>query len=72
MYILDVYYSLCITWIMHQQLCGYKVEEKLYVGVCEQKRLNTTGLFHQEFVLKIFLHIHAFRTMFVWAYVRSM
>jgi hypothetical protein len=28
---------------MHQQLWGYKVEEKLYVGVREQKRLNTTG-----------------------------
>jgi hypothetical protein len=31
---------------MHQQLWGYKVEEKLYLGVCEQKRLNTTALFH--------------------------
>jgi hypothetical protein len=29
---------------MHQQLRGYKVEEKLYVGVREQKRLNTTAL----------------------------
>jgi hypothetical protein len=29
---------------MHQQLWGYKVEEKLYVGVREQKRLNTIGL----------------------------
>jgi hypothetical protein len=29
---------------MHQQLWGYKVEEKLYVGVREQKRLNITGL----------------------------
>jgi hypothetical protein len=29
---------------MHQQLWGYKVEEKLYMGVREQKRLNTTGL----------------------------
>jgi hypothetical protein len=28
---------------MHQQLWGYKVEEKLYVGVREQKRLNTAG-----------------------------
>jgi hypothetical protein len=33
---------LCITWIIHQQLWGYKVVEKLYLGVCEQKRLNTT------------------------------
>jgi hypothetical protein len=30
---------------MHQQLWGYKVEENLYVGVREQKRLNTTGLY---------------------------
>jgi hypothetical protein len=29
---------------MHQQLWGYKVEEKLYVGVREQKSLNTAAL----------------------------
>ena len=29
---------------MHQQLLGYKVEEKLYVGVRKQKMLNTAGL----------------------------
>jgi hypothetical protein len=29
---------------MYQQLWGYKVEEKLYLGVREQKRLITTGL----------------------------
>jgi hypothetical protein len=29
---------------VHQQLWGYKVEEKLYVGVREQKRLNTNDL----------------------------
>jgi len=29
---------------MYQQLWGYKVEEKLYLGVREQKRLNTTVL----------------------------
>jgi hypothetical protein len=29
---------------MHQQLWGYKVEEKLYLGVREQKRLNTNVL----------------------------
>jgi hypothetical protein len=33
---------------MHQQLWGYKVEEKLYVGVREQKRLTTTGIHHAE------------------------
>jgi hypothetical protein len=29
---------------MYQQLWGIKLEEKLYMGVREQKRLNTTGL----------------------------
>jgi hypothetical protein len=29
---------------MYQQLWGHKVEEKLYLGVREQKKLNTTGL----------------------------
>jgi hypothetical protein len=29
---------------MYQQLWGYRVEEKLYLGVREQKRLNTTAL----------------------------
>jgi hypothetical protein len=29
---------------MYQQLWGYRVEEKLYLGVREQKRLNTTDL----------------------------
>jgi hypothetical protein len=29
---------------MYQQLWGYKVEDKLYLGVREQKGLNTTGL----------------------------
>jgi hypothetical protein len=33
---------------MHQQIWGYKVEEKLYLGVREQKRLNTTGLDDKE------------------------
>jgi hypothetical protein len=31
---------------MYQQLWGYKVEEILYMGVREQKRLNTTALEH--------------------------
>jgi hypothetical protein len=40
---------------MYQQLWGYKVEEKLYLGVCEQKRLNTTALGHlnEESIMKI-------------------
>jgi hypothetical protein len=36
-------FTICITCIMYQQLWGYKVEEKLYLVVREQKRLNTTG-----------------------------
>jgi hypothetical protein len=32
---------------MYQQLWGYKVEEKLYLGVREQKRLNTTELVYR-------------------------
>jgi hypothetical protein len=39
-------YTICITCIMFQQLWGYKVEDKLYLGVREQKRLNTTDLEH--------------------------
>jgi hypothetical protein len=31
---------------MHQQLWGYKDEEKLYLGVREQKRLNTTTVYY--------------------------
>jgi hypothetical protein len=40
---LCVDHRLCIsiTWIIHQQLWGYKAEEKLHLGVREQKRLNT-------------------------------
>jgi hypothetical protein len=36
---------------MYQQLWGYKVEEKLHLGVREQKRLNTTDIkdsFYEE------------------------
>ena len=29
---------------MHGQLWGYKVQEKIYLGVCERERLNVTGL----------------------------
>jgi hypothetical protein len=44
LFILDVDYRLCVTWIIHQQIWGYKVEEKLYLGVREQKRVNTSAL----------------------------
>jgi hypothetical protein len=33
---------------MYQQLWGYKVEDKLYLGVREQKRLNTTDIDHKK------------------------
>jgi hypothetical protein len=38
------HHIICITCIMYQQLWGYNVKEKLYLGVREQKRLNTTDL----------------------------
>ena len=34
---------------MHQQLWGYKLEEKLGLGIRERKRLNITGLNHTQF-----------------------
>jgi hypothetical protein len=43
-FILGVDYRLCVTWIIHQQLWEYKVEDKLHLGVREQKQLNTTVL----------------------------
>ena len=47
---------------MHRQLWGYKVEEKLYVGVHEQKRLNTTAL-KQHFEECCIQHNY---TLFIW------
>jgi hypothetical protein len=38
---------------MHQQLWVYKVKEKLYLGVREQKRLNTTDLKDYETPFKL-------------------
>ena len=61
---------------MHQQLWGYKVEKKIYVGVREQKRLNTTALNDSEkwilaFVTKItnicMFSIVTFDTMLPWS-----
>jgi hypothetical protein len=45
LFILDVDYRLSITRIIHQQLWGYKIEEKLHLGVREQKKrgLNTAA-----------------------------
>jgi hypothetical protein len=39
-FILYVDYRLCMTWIVHQQLWGYKVEEKIYLGVRERKKVE--------------------------------
>jgi hypothetical protein len=36
---------------MYQQLWGYKVEDELYLGVREQKRLNTTAVNNCRIVL---------------------
>jgi hypothetical protein len=36
-FILYVAYRPCITWIIHQQLSGYKVEEKLRLGYANKK-----------------------------------
>jgi hypothetical protein len=33
-------YTICITCTMYQQLWGYKVEEKLYLGVREEKKVE--------------------------------
>jgi hypothetical protein len=45
---------------MYQQLWGYKVEENLYLGVREQKRLKTTSLdyklYRPEKLSKLDLH----------------
>jgi len=34
---------------MYQQLWGYKVEEKLYLGVREQQEFNTTDLTYSSY-----------------------
>jgi hypothetical protein len=44
---------------MHQQLWEYKVEEKLYLGVREQKKLNTTDLENNVPTHGFYLHCNA-------------
>jgi hypothetical protein len=39
-YLGDVDYRLCITWIIQQQISGYRVEEKLNMGVREKKKVD--------------------------------
>jgi hypothetical protein len=41
---------------MYQQLWGYKVEEKLYLGVREQKMLNTTDLDYKASTERVFVN----------------
>jgi hypothetical protein len=38
--ILNVDYRLCIIWIIHQELWGYEVEEKLHLGLHEREMLK--------------------------------
>ena len=42
---------------MHQQLWGYKVEEKLYGGVREHKMLNTAGVSSHQPTVRDTLHL---------------
>ena len=39
-------YRLRITSVMHQQLSGYRVKEKIYLGVRERKSLNIAVLYN--------------------------
>jgi hypothetical protein len=56
---------------MHQQLWGYKVEEKLYLGVREQKRLNTTELYHVRFDILTIVNVKTmiFCDMTLWSLI---
>jgi hypothetical protein len=42
---------------LNQQLWGYKVEEKLNLGVREQKRLNTTALNKETSDFPLIMHV---------------
>jgi hypothetical protein len=47
---------MCITWIMHQQLWGYKVEGKLYLVLRKQNKLYTNSLdiiIHRDIATRI-------------------
>jgi hypothetical protein len=59
-------YLLYITLIIHQQLWGYKVEEKLYLGVREEKRLNTTVLENKVLGGKLIIFIFSKFRAAVW------
>jgi hypothetical protein len=64
-------YTICITCIMYQQLWGYKVEEKLYLGVCEQKRLNTTALGNESELLPWYVFIINQEWLCMFVYLAS-
>jgi hypothetical protein len=40
LFILDLVYRLCITLIIHEEIWEYNGEEKLHVGVREQKKVE--------------------------------
>jgi hypothetical protein len=48
------------NFIMHQQLWGYKVEEKLNLGVREQNSLNTAAL---RYITSQTLHVQLRETI---------
>jgi hypothetical protein len=48
---------------MYQQLWGYKVKDKLYLGVREQKRLNTTAIGHSYMRVKHCAYGHRVATL---------
>jgi hypothetical protein len=37
LFVLDVEYKFCISRIIHQQVSGYKVEEKLHLGYANKE-----------------------------------
>jgi hypothetical protein len=57
---------LCITWIMHHQLWGYKVEDKLHLGVREQKRLNTTDIDYLVILASLLVKVFSTRWIHNW------
>jgi hypothetical protein len=59
---------------MHQQLWGYKVEEKLNLGVREQKRLNTADVNHPDMppdLLQTTLSFPSYLELYNKTYVNS-
>jgi hypothetical protein len=51
---------------MHQPLWGYKVEEKLHLGLLEQIRLNTTDLNYGLHRIAIVIYAGVFKLSLQW------